>query len=414
MSSSVFAFDVTATLLLSGWLLFHYGDWMRHRVAVTVAVLIAWYFSFLIIFVLPLDVSSTSYKQCQAAEAEMINRTLKTLNVDPDPSSDPGPGPGPGPDSSADDGNGTSSGESVSSGEMAGMAASAAPPVASALSIASPCSPPYSLLPDHVLLNLWRVVYWSSQLLTWLILPLMQSYTTAGEFTVSGKLRSALWDNAVYYASYLFIALVLVVYIALQPGLHLDWEKIKAIAAAASNTWGLFVLVFMLGYGLVEVPRNCWHCTQRGYQLNRAYFKARSFQMPTSGWRIFNSGCLYEYFQIAKLMSERSDAEESLDDALSAAHAASEAVPPLDPRRPMVETVLAKIPLELLERARRRGRSSAAFDADPATTEKALVGLHRAVIRALQTHHRTEAQWADMINRCRGANSFFEFDTARL
>ncbi len=62
-------------------------------------------------------------------------------------------------------------------------------------------------------------------------------------------------------------------YIALQPELHLNWGGLKAIAASASNTWGLFVLVFMLGYGLVEVPRNCWHCTQRGYQLNRAYFK---------------------------------------------------------------------------------------------------------------------------------------------
>jgi hypothetical protein len=29
---------------------------------------------------------------------------------------------------------------------------------------------------------------------------------------------------------------------------------LQAIAAAASNTWGLTLLVFMMGYGLVEVP----------------------------------------------------------------------------------------------------------------------------------------------------------------
>ena len=29
---------------------------------------------------------------------------------------------------------------------------------------------------------------------------------------------------------------------------------VQAIAAAASNTWGLTLLVFMMGYGLVEVP----------------------------------------------------------------------------------------------------------------------------------------------------------------
>ena len=141
-----------------------------------------------------------------------------------------------------------------------------------------------STLPD-----LWRIVYWSSQFLTWMILPVMQSYAVAGEFTVTGKLKSSLWDNAIYYSSYLLIALILVIYIATQPGsvrevykknlqkevvhlisieskyilyppgLHLTWERTKAIAAAASNTWGLFVLVLMLGYGLVEVPRTLWN-----------------------------------------------------------------------------------------------------------------------------------------------------------
>jgi hypothetical protein len=73
----------------------------------------------------------------------------------------------------------------------------------------------------------------------------------------------------IYYASLLFIALILVIYIALQPDLGLNWERTKAIAAAASNTWGLFVLVLMLGYGLVEVPRSLYMSTKRGYQLNR-------------------------------------------------------------------------------------------------------------------------------------------------
>ena len=70
-----------------------------------------------------------------------------------------------------------------------------------------------STLPD-----LWRIVYWSSQFLTWMILPVMQSYAVAGEFTVTGKLKSSLWDNAIYYSSYLLIALILVIYIATQPG----------------------------------------------------------------------------------------------------------------------------------------------------------------------------------------------------
>lgn len=84
------------------------------------------------------------------------------------------------------------------------------------------CKEPWPNVPENVFPNLWRIVYWTSQCLTWLILPLMQSYIKAGDFTVRGKLKSALIDNAIYYGSYLFICGILLIYIALKPGLDLD------------------------------------------------------------------------------------------------------------------------------------------------------------------------------------------------
>lgn len=219
MSSGIFALDICLCLVISAYLLFSYGDWMRQRVAVTLAVLIAWYFSFLIIFILPLDVSQTVYKQCVNQNHNLTPSSVVTVTAE---------------DIHKVKSNATETGSTPS------------PP-------SGVCNPPYSLLGDNVLPNLWRVVYWSSQLLTWFILPLMQSFSQAGEFTFKGKLKSALWDNAIYYSSYLFIALILVIYIAVQTTFKLDWKTTKTIAAAASNTWGLFVLVLMLGYGLIEV-----------------------------------------------------------------------------------------------------------------------------------------------------------------
>ena len=73
MSGGIFAFDIIATLALSSLLLWSYGDWLRQRLFVTLSVLIAWYFSFLIIFVLPLDVSSTIYRQCLNQSQEEIS-----------------------------------------------------------------------------------------------------------------------------------------------------------------------------------------------------------------------------------------------------------------------------------------------------------------------------------------------------
>ena len=51
---------------------------------------------------------------------------------------------------------------------------------------------------------------------------MMQSYAQAGDFTVAGKIKSSLIDNAIYYGSYLLIFGVCLIYVAVRPDLHVD------------------------------------------------------------------------------------------------------------------------------------------------------------------------------------------------
>ena len=119
------------------------------------------------------------------------------------------------------------------------------------------------------------MIYWSSQLLTWLILPFMQSFAQSGEFTLAGKIKRSLINNAIYYGTYMAIFSVLLIYVGVKHSI--DGQKLKVIGITASNTWGLFLLVLLLGYGLVEVPRSLWHKSQTTLHLNRIYFKACIF-----------------------------------------------------------------------------------------------------------------------------------------
>nr|ACO11086.1 LMBR1 domain-containing protein 2 homolog [Caligus rogercresseyi] len=266
MSATIFVSDLLLAFLLSGCLLYRYGDWFRQRIIVTLAVFLAWYFSFLIVFIIPLDVSMTKYRHC------LKENNLPLKDEDNAIMGERGNGTGYY--------NVTLNSTHNDNNNSSGV-----------------CYAPYSLLPSYVLPSLWRIVYWTSQFLTWIVLPLMRSFTQAGEFGFWGKLRSSLWDNVIYYTSYLIISAIIFTYILLQPGLHLNLERLKAIASSASNTWGLFVLVLMLGYGLIEVPRSLWKASLRGHSLNRAYFK------------------------LAKLMSEKADAEEELEDSLALVYA---------------------------------------------------------------------------------------------
>lgn len=67
---------------------------------------------------------------------------------------------------------------------------------------------------------------------------------------------------------------------------------LKIIGITASNTWGLLLLVFLMGYGLVEVPRTTWNTARLEFQMAHAYFK------------------------ISKLSVEKEEAEEQLSEVL--------------------------------------------------------------------------------------------------
>ena len=62
---------------------------------------------------------------------------------------------------------------------------------------------------------------------------------------------------------------------SLSPSLPLSPStELPFIVATASNTWGLIILAFLLGYGLVEVPRSLFNASRHNWSLNHCYFRA--------------------------------------------------------------------------------------------------------------------------------------------
>lgn len=43
---------------------------------------------------------------------------------------------------------------------------------------------------------------------------------------------------------------------------------------AMANSWGLFLVIVLMGYGLVAVPRKLWYASDTKYHLNELYTKA--------------------------------------------------------------------------------------------------------------------------------------------
>lgn len=343
MSAAPFTVEMILVFLITLCLLHQYGNWRKQHWLVTVAVFVAWYFSFLIVFILPLDVSATFYRKCKEEQTLHSSDQLSNPKLYPNLSSNVSEKN----ESKADD-------------------------------PTSQCEKPWSFLPEQVLPDLWRVVYWSSQILSWLILPIMQSYSYAGDFTVRGKIKTALFENALWYGSYLVIFGILLIYVIVKPELHLDGEYLKIIGITASNTWGLLLLVFLMGYGLVEVPRVTWNTARLEYQMAHAYFK------------------------ISKLSMEKEEAEEQLAEVLEEVNQASVALRYRHHLRKYLEVIIKKCPESSQSTFNRGTDDYVDYDdylketgskVTETYTEKSLAKLHKRVIIITHTSKRTQCQW---------------------
>lgn len=61
-----------------------------------------------------------------------------------------------------------------------------------------------------------------------LLLPFMQSYARSGGFSITGKIKTALIENAIYYGTYLLIFGSLLICVAVHPEWQLSWSVIPS------------------------------------------------------------------------------------------------------------------------------------------------------------------------------------------
>ncbi|KAJ2958251.1 hypothetical protein NQZ79_g6117 [Umbelopsis isabellina] len=232
------------------------------------------------------------------------------------------------------------------------------------------CKVPFALVSQQFLHVAWRTIYWISFCLTWAIIPMLQAYVNAGEFTVGAKLRYAVSINLKFYLVYAIVAVVGLVYLIIGNG-YTTRDKLQGYVMAMANSWGLLLAIIFMGYGLVAVPRKLWFAANAKKELRHLYVRAPRVKEECMDSEL-------EYAEVAKAI-RKVDQKVKADD-IHLRHA--------------VDHILRRFPSVSEVTSRDTFRS---VSIPRQLTEQYLVDLNQRMIKAARMRDRKLALWNNLI-----------------
>ncbi|CAA6658849.1 unnamed protein product [Spirodela intermedia] len=205
----------------------------------------------------------------------------------------------------------------------------------------------------------WSWSYWSTFALTWAVVPTIQCYEDAGDFTVTERLKTSIRANLIFYLSVGSIGLFgLFLLIIMRRDLS---GGIMGLAMACSNTFGLVTGAFLLGFGLSEIPKSIW---------------------KNADW-------------IAKMAVNLDDAHQEFSNAIVVAQATSNQMTKRDPMRPYMDVIDNMLRQMLREDPsfKPSGGRLGENDMDYDTDEKSMATLRRQLRRAREEYYRYKSAY---------------------
>ncbi|EXJ64276.1 hypothetical protein A1O7_00612 [Cladophialophora yegresii CBS 114405] len=127
-------------------------------------------------------------------------------------------------------------------------------------------------LPKRAVLVSWRIVYWLTFVLTWVVLPLLGEYMDAGYRDPKARMIYSLRSNGRYQLIVLACAIAGLVYMIFSYGF--DFTAIRALVMALAYVWGLALAIYLMGHGLVVIPRRMFRKADISGSLRRVQTQA--------------------------------------------------------------------------------------------------------------------------------------------
>ena len=101
----------------------------------------------------------------------------------------------------------------------------------------------------------WIFCYWTTFILSWIILPLIQEYEDSGELKTNDKIWRSCYNNIVFYGLCLIFLILIYLAVCLK---HYQYINIFHFASSISNSFGNILIAVLMSQGLITIPRNLY------------------------------------------------------------------------------------------------------------------------------------------------------------
>ncbi|OMJ72452.1 hypothetical protein SteCoe_29108 [Stentor coeruleus] len=226
-----------------------------------------------------------------------------------------------------------------------------------------------------VLSIIWRVIYWTVFVLCWVILPIIQEYEMAGDFIWSSRLKSALFRHLRGFLITGVIGIACLGYLFYKGKLTIINTPVFLVVL--SNCWGLLLIIVLLGYGIIEIPRQFWKAGNNSTRLCDLYIKT-SF-----------------------MSEDMVETKFALDEIVKLVNAASFLLPKNSELQENMNFILSLVPIEMIEhqRAMQTQLSKDAANQLGKITLERLVSLHKDLKDTLSEYQRSKYRWDSLIEK---------------
>ncbi|KDO31940.1 hypothetical protein SPRG_03156 [Saprolegnia parasitica CBS 223.65] len=244
------------------------------------------------------------------------------------------------------------------------------------------------------LLCAWQFVYWSTFVLSWVVLPVLIEYNQSGAFTTEQRLRYSIKYLLRHYAVLLVLGFLLFLYLVVVD--HFSIGGVLGLVMTLGNTYGLLWIICLLGYGLVNIPRKVYAYSDPQLRLRQLYFRATYVHDE----RVEAQFVLDDVVREVRQLATRFKTIEAATIVVSPEFQyIKQCIDHLMGTVGLDSDVEAAKPLKRQTRSSYRSLAGPVLD-DSLPTEKEIIHLHGRAKRVQADHRRCDQTWIDLCYDC--------------